>query len=508
MVRGATRKNKKRQSRRRSKRARRRRGGGGTMEYKIYTWWTGKNEMSQQRKDSIENLKSVSECDVVLITTDTLSTYIKEGHPLHEAYEYLSETQKGDYLKAYFMNFYGGGYSDIKKTTGSWKSSFDELSNSNKWICGYQELDGGVAYEPLKDKWRELIGNGAYICKQNTPLTNEWYNEMIKLLDEKLDALKKNPAKFPQDSAEKGTGYPIEWNEMNGRIFHKLVYKYKEHVLKSLAIPIFQNYRGGGNSTNIKVPFCIYSHSDYFDILKIQLDYLKTIFNDDSKYEVYLFLNKAYDDTKYKVIIYDESLAYMSRILHCIKQIEGPYFIISHENDILIRFDEKGMNRLIEVAKEHNIDYIDLKHDALSSAEIEVSDTLSISKKREDDPYTFSHQPSIRNKESAIKLYSKFAGKKYGLEAEGEEVQEYMKTQKVYTLVSKRPMQSLFFMVSPEYCFMHITQAGTLFPLRDDNGLDPSIQEQHTSIYAKYLSASNRKQSATAHNIQIERIIK
>ena len=96
----------------------------------------------------------------------------------------------------------------------------------------------------------------------------------------------------------------------------------------------------------------------------------------------------------------------------------------------------------------------------------------------------------------------------YGLEAEGEEVQEYMKTQKVYTLVSKRPIQSLFYKVSPEYCFMHITQAGTLFPLRDDNGLDPSIQEEHTSIYAKYLSTSNRKQSATAHNIQMERIIK
>jgi hypothetical protein len=213
------------------------------MDKIIYTFWTGDNEMSKNRKDCIQQLKNTTGCKVELITKETLNSYILDRVPLHEAYNYLSETHKADYLRTYFMNFYGGGYSDIKKTTGSWKSSFDCMNNSDKWICGYQEIDGGVAYEPLKDKWRELIGNGAYICKPNTPLTNEWYGDMMKLLDEKSVALKKNPAKFPQDSAEKGTGYPIEWNEMNGRIFHKLVYKYKEHVLQSLATPIFQNYR-------------------------------------------------------------------------------------------------------------------------------------------------------------------------------------------------------------------------------------------------------------------------
>lgn len=221
---------------------------GGSIDYKIYTWWTGKNEMSNDRKNCLEALKATSECEVILITADTLQNYLKAEHPLHDSYQYLSETQKGDYLKAYFMNFYGGGYSDIKKTTGSWKSSFDTLAKSDKWICGYAEIDGGVAYEPLKDKWKELIGNGAYICKPNTPLTNEWYNDMIKLLDGKLEKLKSNPAKFPQDSAEKGTGYPIEWNEMNGRIFHRVVYKYKDHMMNTLPISIFENYRGGGTT--------------------------------------------------------------------------------------------------------------------------------------------------------------------------------------------------------------------------------------------------------------------
>ena len=73
------------------------------------------------------------------------------------------------------MNFYGGGYADIKSTS-SWKNSFYELYNSDYCICGYKEIEGWVAYTPLIDKYYELIGNCAYICKLNTPLTNEWYN--------------------------------------------------------------------------------------------------------------------------------------------------------------------------------------------------------------------------------------------------------------------------------------------------------------------------------------------
>lgn len=211
--------------------------------YKMYVLWTGTNEMSQDRKNALENLKVVSECNVILINPSNLSNYIKSEHPLHEAYEYLSETHKADYMRTYLMHFYGGGYSDIKKTTGSWKKSYDELLNSDKWICGYPEIDGGVGYEPLKDKWRELIGNVAYICKPNTPLTNEWYNEMMSLLDTKLEQLKMHPATHPQDKAEDGRGYPIEWNEMLGRIFHRLAYKYKDHVMNTLPISIFTNYR-------------------------------------------------------------------------------------------------------------------------------------------------------------------------------------------------------------------------------------------------------------------------
>ena len=214
------------------------------VEYTIYCFWTGNNEMSDNRIECLENLKNVSECNVLLITKYNLSDYILSDVPLHPAFQYLSETHKADYLRTYFMHFYGGGYSDIKKTTGSWIPSFNKLkSNDNYWMCGYKETKLGVAYEPHTDKWESLIGNGAYICKPQTLLTKEWYNSMLALLDIKLELLKINPSTNPQDSSESGTGYPIGWNEMLGRIFHNISYKYKEHMLNTLPICIFNNYR-------------------------------------------------------------------------------------------------------------------------------------------------------------------------------------------------------------------------------------------------------------------------
>lgn len=213
------------------------------MEHNIYCFWTGNNKMSNQRFECLNELIKVSKCNVILVTKDTLHKYILNEHPLHPSYNYLSETHKADYLRIYFMRFHGGGYSDIKKTTGSWVESFEKLEKSDKWIIGYKEINGGVGYEPLRDKWEDLLGNGAYICKSNTSFVIEWYNEMISLMDKKYDELKKNPAKFPQDRKELNNGYPLGWIEMLGEIFHKILYKYKDKTFNTLPISIFHSYR-------------------------------------------------------------------------------------------------------------------------------------------------------------------------------------------------------------------------------------------------------------------------
>jgi hypothetical protein len=211
----------------------------------IVCFWTGTNPMSAQRKACLAQLREKSECEVCLVTPDNLADYILKDHPLHPAYEFLSETHKADYLRTYFMNFHGGGYSDIKVTTGSWKSAFMALAaDDNKWINGYPEFPTGVAYLPHAKYWNTLVGNGAYICKPNTPLTNLWYSEMIKLLDERFEALRENPARHPQDQhGLNGSKYPLEWNEMLGRIFHRISYDFRAHILNTLPISIFHSYR-------------------------------------------------------------------------------------------------------------------------------------------------------------------------------------------------------------------------------------------------------------------------
>jgi hypothetical protein len=264
------------------------------------------------------------------------------------------------------------------------------------------------------------------------------------------------------------------------------------------------NEKSANNIT--KTPICIYSHSDYSDILKIQFDYFKGIFTEESRYEVFLFFNTAYDDTNYKVIMYDDTLPYMSRVLSCIQKIEGSHFIITHDHDILIRFDEESMDKLIDTAKEYNIDYIDLKHDPLNRGQLPITDTLNLSKMRDDQYYKFSVQPTLWKKESAEIFYSKFASKGYR-DSESEDVQEYMKTQTACTLVSENLLISLFHFVSPEYCFMHITHHCELFPLREDNCLEDFIQEEHAIMYSKYLNSSKRNQSSKAYKIHIERVL-
>lgn len=214
------------------------------MDKTIYCFWTGNNPLSDQRKNSLNQLKEVSECNVVLVTPDTLNDYIIPDHPLHPAYQYLSEVHKADYLRTYFMNFIGGGYSDIKRTTGSWKKAFEDISNADdKWIIGYKELEGGVGYPPIVDEWQSLLGNGAYICKPNTQLTNEWYNDMIRLLDDKLDTLIQYPAQCHRDYLGfNGSMYPIGWNEMLGHIFHRICYTYKDKLMNTLPICEFHSY--------------------------------------------------------------------------------------------------------------------------------------------------------------------------------------------------------------------------------------------------------------------------
>jgi hypothetical protein len=199
----------------------------------IYCFWTGDNPMNEKRIRCLQHSIETSECNVILVTKHDLYKYVLKDHPLHPAYQYLSETHKADYLRTYFANFHGGGYMDIKRTLGSWNDCFEQLRSSDKWICGYKmHGDGHVAYAPNKPHWDELIGTSAYICKPQTMLTKQWYNDMSTVLESKIEKLKLNPARYTDDSTWRDSGYPIGWTEILGEIFHRVSYDYKDKMTR------------------------------------------------------------------------------------------------------------------------------------------------------------------------------------------------------------------------------------------------------------------------------------
>lgn len=210
----------------------------------IRVFWTDATPISARRTYTLQALRTVTDAHVELYTTDTIPYLELPGTPFHAAYAYLSAVHRADFLRTYCMHHYGGGYSDLKVPTGSWKTAFDVLDQDPEtWIVGYPEIEGGVGYAPCADKWRSFVGNCAYVCRAGSPLTQTWYDAMIQLLDTKLGQLAVNPATHPRSSTESQPGYPIQWSEMLGRIFHRVLEPYLAHAKAVLPLPIFKDYQ-------------------------------------------------------------------------------------------------------------------------------------------------------------------------------------------------------------------------------------------------------------------------
>lgn len=206
----------------------------------IFVFWTGNNPMSENRKNSIESLKTVCEANIILITPSNLNNYIKEDAPLHPAYDYLSLTHKSDYLRVYFMYYHGGGYSDVKPSLGSWKKAFELInSNDNVWMVATREkeaihvgyVEDPIIYDNLQKNYLNLPQNGAYICRPNTPLFKDVLDDIHKILDRHYEQLKTNDNWPIRAQKGDGSGYPLGWTEILGSLIHQYALKYNDHIL-------------------------------------------------------------------------------------------------------------------------------------------------------------------------------------------------------------------------------------------------------------------------------------
>lgn len=217
----------------------------------IYCFWVGNNnsEMNLNRKNGLSSLVQNSEVEVKLIDNNNLSEYILKDNPLHDGFEYLSDVHKADYLRTYFMHFYGGGYSDIKPCSWSWVKYFDQLERSNCYGIGAPEDEFELSVTPkirpwIGKYWHRLMTNDLYIFRKQTPFTEAWYNTLLFLMDKKNDNLKKYPAKTSREAADTCvTNYPIEWGEILLEIFHPLCYLYSDLLIKAMPCPVTVDYR-------------------------------------------------------------------------------------------------------------------------------------------------------------------------------------------------------------------------------------------------------------------------
>lgn len=209
----------------------------------IYTFWTGDNEMSSNRKKGLESLKQKTEVIIELITPKNLEKYILSQFPLHTSYHHLSLVHKSDYLRCYFMHHFGGGYADVKTFKHTWLKAFNTLKkNKNKVLVGYPEIGGiakvgGQLEKDLVFHISLLVGNGAYICRPQTPFTHEWYLELHHRLDE-------YSVKLQQYAEREISEYPVPYTYLLGQIFHPLCLKYNQQIIQDKTLmPEFINYR-------------------------------------------------------------------------------------------------------------------------------------------------------------------------------------------------------------------------------------------------------------------------
>ena len=109
--------------------------------YVIFQFWNQPlSELKPNRRLCIEESIRVNSPEVKVMNPTVTPFFILPEHPLHKGFEYLSAVHKSDYLRCYFMRFYGGGYSDIKHLHFDFEPYFKKLfeSPSVKYAIGYR----------------------------------------------------------------------------------------------------------------------------------------------------------------------------------------------------------------------------------------------------------------------------------------------------------------------------------------------------------------------------------
>jgi len=195
------------------------------VDEKIYCFWTGDNPITPNRLKGLETMEKNLGVPIEFLDKGGIEARILPDAPLHPGYKYLSCNHKSDYLRCYFMHHFGGGYADIKPYTrnNNWKRCFEYINRYEEIeLVGQHDSRGGIAVPGLRslENAEMLAACGWMVCRARSGFTTEWYARVMKKMDEKMGLLQKCPATEPFG----GRGYPLEWAEVCGRIYHQVQY--------------------------------------------------------------------------------------------------------------------------------------------------------------------------------------------------------------------------------------------------------------------------------------------
>lgn len=135
----------------------------------IWQFWTGDNDITPGRKTVLASNANIPVETRLLMPDDIMKMQLPD-HPYHRAYQYLSYTHRADYLRCYFMHFYGGGYADIKEYSkdNNWKECFDLVDSDERiFVVGQKEHIGGspIRQYNVDGVIEKLVSNGYFIMR-------------------------------------------------------------------------------------------------------------------------------------------------------------------------------------------------------------------------------------------------------------------------------------------------------------------------------------------------------
>lgn len=219
-------------------------------------WFSNKEyliEFTVRRYNALQSLINNIKVPVIIITNENYKNWEVNDHPIHEGFSYLSGNHKSDYLRAYILYHYGGGYHDIKWREKSWENEWEKFSNDNIWIIGRREIrSDNIGYNPLKNEqwvqneYLKLITFGWVICRQKNEYLKILLNKINNILTDKLEELKYNPAPNSRcgncvNCSE--NDYPLRWLELMGEISHPLQLNYTQYIDYTLPDILYKTYK-------------------------------------------------------------------------------------------------------------------------------------------------------------------------------------------------------------------------------------------------------------------------